>query len=95
MARKKKEDPYDLCACYEPAEPVPEEFIEPGDREPTMAESALYMRDEDGIEYYCCGIEYYCCGNTRIKITESFPEKGPSMNELLTDLIIRESKKDS
>ena len=88
MAKRKKEDPYDLCACYEPTEPVPEEFIEPGDREPTMAESALYMRDEDGIEYYCCG-------NTRIKITDSFPEKGPSMNELLTDLIIREAKKDS
>ena len=62
--------------------------IEPEDREPTIAESALYMIDEDGIEYYCCG-------NTRIKITESFPEKGPSMNELLTDLIIREAKKDS
>ena len=88
MARKKKEDPYDLCACYEPTEPVSEEFIDPGDRGPTLAESALYMIDEDGIEYYCCG-------NTRIKITESFLEKGPSMYELLTDLIIRESKKDS
>ena len=35
MAKKKKEDPYDLCACYEPEEPTPEEFIDPDDREPT------------------------------------------------------------
>ena len=31
MAKRKKEDPYDLCACYEPSEPVPKEFIDPGD----------------------------------------------------------------
>ena len=52
MAKRKKEDPYDLCTCYEPSEPVPEEFIDPGDREPTIADTAFYLTDENGIEYY-------------------------------------------
>lgn len=46
MAKKKKEDPYDLCACYEPEEPTPEEFIDPGDREPTLADTAIYIIDQ-------------------------------------------------
>ena len=86
MAKRKKEDPYDLCTCYEPSEPVPKEFIDPGDREPTLADTAFYLTDENGIEYYCCG-------NTKIKITEHFAEEGKSMGELLEDLIIREAKK--
>ncbi len=84
--KEKKEDPYDLCTCYEPSEPTPEEFIDPGDREPTLADTAFYLTDENGIEYYCCG-------NTKIKITEHFAEDGKSMGELLEDLIIREAKK--
>ena len=40
---KKKEDPYDLCACYEPTEPVPEEFIDPDERKPTLEDSSIYM----------------------------------------------------
>ena len=79
MAKRKKEDPYDLCTCYEPTEPTPEEFIDPGDREPTIADTAFYLTDENGIEYYCCG-------NTKIKITEHFAEDGKSMGELLEDL---------
>ena len=63
MAKRKKEDPYDLCTCYEPSEPVPAEFIDSGDREPTLADTAFYLTDENGVEYYCCG-------NTKIKITE-------------------------
>ena len=86
MAKRKKEDPYDLCTCYEPSEPVPKEFIDPGDWEPTLADTAFYLTDENGIEYYCCG-------NTKIKITEHFAEDGKSMGELLEDLIIREAKK--
>ena len=87
MAKKKvTNDPYDLCSCYEPSEPVPEEFIDPGDREPTLADTAFYLTDENGEEYYCCG-------NTKIKITEHFAEEGKTMGELLEDLIIREAKK--
>ena len=76
----------DLCACYEPTEPTPEEFIDPDDREPTLADTAIYITDENGIEYYCCG-------NTKIKITEHFADEGKSMGELLEDLILREAKK--
>ena len=83
---KRKNDPYDLCACYEPEEPMPEEFIDPDDREPTLADTAIYITDENGVEYYCCG-------NTKIKITEHFAEEGKTMGELLEDLIIREAKK--
>ena len=86
MAKKKKEDPYDLCACYEPTETMPEEFIDPDDREPTLADTAIYIIDENGVEYYCCG-------NTKIKITEHFAEEGKTMGELLEELIIREAKK--
>ena len=86
MAKRKKEDPYDLYTCYEPNEPTPEEFIDPGDREPTLADTAFYLTDENGVEYYCCG-------NTKIKITEHFAEGGKTMGELLEDLIIREAKK--
>ena len=86
MAKRIKEDPYDLCACYEPSEPLPEEFIDPGDRDPTLADTAFYLTDESGVEYYCCG-------NTKIKITEHFSEDGKCMGELLEDLIIREAKK--
>ena len=85
MKRKDKND-IDLCACYEPEEPTPEEFIDPGDREPTLADTAIYIIDEDGVEYYCCG-------NTKIKITEHFVEEGKTMGELLEELIIREAKK--
>ena len=83
---KKKDDPYDLCSCYEPTEPLPEEFIDPGDREPTLADTAIYLTDENGEEYYCCG-------NTKIKITEHFAKDGKTMGELLEDLIMREAKK--
>ena len=86
MPRKKKTDPYDLYACYEPTELVPEEFIDPDERNPTLENTSIYMTDEDGIEYYCCG-------NTKIKITEHFAEEGKTMGELLEDLIIREAKK--
>ena len=82
----KKKDPYDLCACYEPTEPVPEEFIDPGDREPTLADTSIYIIDEDGIEYYCYG-------STKIKITERFAEEGKTMGELMEEFIIREAKK--
>ena len=86
MAKRKKEDPYDLCACYEPTEPLPEEFIDPGDREPTLADTAIYITDENGVEYYCCG-------STKIKITEHFAEEGKTIDELLEEFIIREAKK--
>ena len=82
---KKKNDPYDLNACYEPSEPVPEEFINPWDREPTLADTAIYITDENGEEYYCCG-------NTKIKITEHFAKEGKTMGELLKELMIREAK---
>ena len=49
-------------------------------------DTAFYLTDENGVEYYCCG-------NTKIKITEHFAEDGKSMGELLEDLIIREAKK--
>ena len=84
--KRKDENDIDLCACYEPEEPTPEEFIDPGDREPTLADTAIYIIDEDGVEYYCCG-------NTKIKITEHFAEEGKTMGELLEELIIREAKK--
>ena len=67
--KRKDENDIDLCACYEPEEPTPEEFIDPGDREPTLADTAIYITDENGVEYYCCG-------NTKIKITEHFAEVG-------------------
>lgn len=82
----KKNDPYDLCACYESSEDVPEEFIEPGDREPTMTDLAMYIIDE-------AGVEYFCCGNTKVKVTEHFAENGKMIDELMTDLILREAKK--
>ena len=86
--KKKKDtyDPYDLNSCYEPTEPVPEEFIDPGDREPTMVDLAMYVTDEDGVKYYCCG-------NTKIKITEHFAKDGKTMGELLEEFMIREAKK--
>lgn len=84
--KRKDENDIDLCACYEPTEPTPEEFIDPDDREPTLADTAIYITDENGIEYYCCG-------NTKIKITEHFAEEGKTMDELLEEFIIREAKK--
>ena len=50
MTKRKTEDPYDLCTCYEPSEPTPEEFIDPGDREPTLADTAFYLTDESGVD---------------------------------------------
>ena len=85
--KRKDENDIDLCACYELEEPTPEEFIDPGDREPTLADTAIYIIDEDGVEYYCCG-------NTKIKITEHFAEEGKTMGELLEEFIIREAKKE-
>ena len=76
----KKNDPYDLCACYESSEDVP------GDREPTMTDLAMYIIDE-------AGVEYFCCGNTKVKVTEHFAENGKMIDELMTDLILREAKK--
>ncbi len=84
--KRKDENDIDLCACYEPIEPTPEEFIDPDDREPTLADTAIYITDENGVEYYCCG-------NTKIKITEHFAEEGKTMGELLEEMIIREAKK--
>lgn len=31
--------------------------------------------------------QYFTCGNTRIKITEHFPDVGKTLNELLADVI--------
>ena len=86
MAKRKKEDPYDLCTCYESTEPVPEEFIEPWEREPDPECKTFYANDEDGVEYF------YCC-NTRTRIIEHFAEDGKTIDELMEDLIMREAKK--
>ena len=86
MAKRKKEDPYDLCACYEPTEPVPEEFIDPDERKPTLEDSSFYMIDEDGTLFYFCG-------NTRIKVTEHFAESGKTLEELMEEMVLREAKK--
>ena len=86
MAKRKKEDPYDLCACYEPTEPVPEEFIDPDERKPTLENSSFYMIDADGTLYYFCG-------NTRIKVTEHFSESGKTLGELMEEMVLREAKK--
>lgn len=34
------------------------------------------------------GTQYFVLGKTRIKVTEHFPEKGPSISSLIEDLII-------
>ena len=39
------------------------------------------------------GVEYFCCGNTKVKVTEHFAENGKMIDELMTDLILREAKK--
>ena len=31
--------------------------------------------------------QYFTCGNTRIKITEHFPDVGKTLNEVLVDVI--------
>ena len=86
MAKRKKEDLYDLCTCYEPEEPVPEEFVEKPEPKKTLENTSHYATDIDGTKYYYCG-------NTCIKITEHFAENGKTIGELLEDLIIREAKK--
>ncbi|MBR6623297.1 MAG: hypothetical protein IKK91_05310 [Ruminococcus sp.] len=37
--------------------------------------------------------EYFICGNCRILITEHFPEKGRTFDELIKDLILYTAKK--
>ncbi len=41
------------------------------------------------------GTQYFVVGKTRIKVTEHFPEQGPSISNLIEDLIIYEAKKAS
>lgn len=87
MAQKKHtNDPYDLCACYEPTEEVPEEFIEPWERETKPEDRTYYANDEDGVEYFYCG-------NSRTRIIEHFAEDGKTLDELMEDMILREAKK--
>jgi len=41
------------------------------------------------------GTQFFVVGKTRIKVTEHFPEKGPSMSNLLEDLIVYTAKQAS
>ena len=84
--KRKDENDIDLCACYEPTEPIPEEFIDPDERKPTLEDSSIYMITEDGTLYYFCG-------NTRIKVTEHFAESGKTLSELMEEMVLREAKK--
>ena len=84
--KRKDENDIDLCACYEPTEPIPEEFIDPDERKPTLEDSSIYMIAEDGTLYYFCG-------NTRIKVTEHFAESGKTLSELMEEMVLREAKK--
>jgi hypothetical protein len=84
--KRKDENDIDLCACYEPTEPIPEEFIDPDERKPTLEDSSIYMIAEDGTLYYFCG-------NTRIKVTEHFAETGKTLSELMEEMVLREAKK--
>ena len=84
--KRKDENDIDLCACYEPTEPIPEEFIGPDERKPTLEDSSIYMIAEDGTLYYFCG-------NTRIKVTEHFAESGKTLSELMEEMVLREAKK--
>ena len=84
--KRKDENDIDLCTCYEPTEPVPEEFIDPDERKPTLEDSSIYMITEDGTLYYFCG-------NTRIKVTEHFAESGKTLSELMEEMVLREAKK--
>lgn len=86
MAKKKDSyDPYDLCTCYEPEEPIPEEFVEKPEPKKTLENTAHYATDIDGTEYYYCG-------NSCIHITEHFAEEGKTVGELMEELILRKAK---
>lgn len=86
MSKKRKNDPFDLCAIYDVSEPIPEEFLDPDDLEPTLENTSVYVIEPDGALYFYCG-------NTKIKVTEHFAEEGKTMGELLEEYIIREAKK--
>ena len=72
-------------ACYEPEEPIPEEFVEKPEPKKTLENTAHYATDIDGTEYYYCG-------NSCIHITEHFAEEGKTVGELMEELILRKAK---
>ena len=47
----------------------------------------VYSTDENG-QQYCC------IGNTRIKITEHFPQTGKTVVELIGDMILSAARQD-
>ena len=82
---KKKNDDFDLESCFDMDVPVPDEYLDPDERKPTLEERSYYATDEDGAQYYYCG-------DTCIHITEHFAEKGKTVGELMEDLLLRKAK---
>lgn len=86
--RKNKEftdyEHIDICACYEPFEEPPADFLEECRRqhepEPTLENTSFYVTELDGSLYFYCG-------NTRIKVTEHFADNGKQLDTLIEDVI--------
>ena len=62
---------------YEPEIEFPEDFADP---EPTPENNSYYVRDLDGVLWF------YCM-NWRTRVTEFFPEKGPTIGELIEEAV--------
>lgn len=79
-------EPIDLCACFDMIFNPPAEVIRAWEKERDERFMANKERSYYGIELD--GTLYYYNGNTRIRVTEYFKENGPTLSNLVEDVIL-------
>ena len=73
----------DLCSCYESTDEMSVEQQTELDHEkyePTLENTSFYVVEPDGTEYFYCG-------NSRVKVSEHFPENGKTIRKLMKNVI--------
>ena len=88
-------DPYDLCECYEPVFEPPESFLKECTQywlsewrnrcKPFVFPDGSYVMNSDGETHYCRN-------GIMIKVSEHFPSEGRTVEDLIEDLVIYQSK---
>ncbi len=79
-------EPIDLCACFDMIFNPPAAIIREWEKEREERFMANKERGYYGIELD--GTLYYYNGNTRIRVTEYFKESGPTLSDLVEDVIL-------
>ena len=84
-------EPIDLCACFDMIFDPPASVIRVWEKD--WEERFMENKERGYYGTELDGTLYYYNGNTRIRVTEYFKDSGPTLSDLIEDVILYKTKK--